>query len=98
MLLELSERGDPVFELPFPIVPEFRHNIRPVAWCMRNELLPVPSFCRKSDHLVVKKNVKIVNNRVNAGTEKCATNVVLRSGITFARGCGRKPAMRAGTY
>jgi len=26
----------------------------------------------------VKKNVKIVDNRVNGGTEKCATNVLLR--------------------
>ncbi len=26
----------------------------------------------------MKKNVKIVDNRVNGGTEKCATNVLLR--------------------
>ena len=27
MLLELGERSDPVFELPFPIVPEFRRAV-----------------------------------------------------------------------
>ena len=31
MLLELGQRRDPIFELPFPIIPEFRRHIRPVS-------------------------------------------------------------------
>src|SRR5439155_21669595 len=54
MFFELSERSDPVFELPFPIVPEFRRNpaiAGPIAWRVRNEqLFPIPFSCRKSDH------------------------------------------------
>src|SRR5712691_1845068 len=53
MLFELSERSDPVFELPFPIVPEFRRNpaiAGPIAWRVRDELFPIPVSCRKSDH------------------------------------------------
>src|SRR6266704_6029273 len=40
MLFELSERSDPVFELPFPVVPELRANITPRTWRMRDELFP----------------------------------------------------------
>src|SRR6266705_6703443 len=53
MLFELSERSDPVFELPFPIVPEFRCNpavAGPVAWRVRDALFPIPFSCRKSNH------------------------------------------------
>ena len=53
VFFELSEGRDPVFELPFPIVPEFRRNpavAGPKARCVRDEFLPVPFFCRKSDH------------------------------------------------
>ena len=31
MLLKLSQRGNPVFELPFPVVPEFRRDRGPIA-------------------------------------------------------------------
>ena len=69
MLLELSERCYPIFELPFPIVPEFRRNIRPVAWRVRSELFPIPFSCRESNHCNFEnEKVKSVNNRVNAGT------------------------------
>jgi len=78
MLLELSEGRDPIFELPFPIVPQFGRDLGPIARHMRDELFPITLFCRKSDHFELRKNVKVVNNRVNAGTEKCATNVLLR--------------------
>src|SRR5438552_7652292 len=80
ILLELSERSNSIFELPFPIVPEFRCDLGPTARRMRDELFSVALFCRKSDHFELRKNVKVVNNRVNGGTEKCATNVLLRDG------------------
>ena len=41
MLLELSERRDPVFELPFPIGPKFRRHIRPITRRVREELFPI---------------------------------------------------------
>ena len=53
MFFELSERGDPVLELPFPIVPEFRRNpavAGPKAGRVRDKLFPIPFSCRKSDH------------------------------------------------
>jgi hypothetical protein len=40
MLVELRQRRNSIFELPFPIVPEFRRDIRPVPWRMRNEGFP----------------------------------------------------------
>src|SRR6266480_4328175 len=72
MFFELSERSDPVFELPFPIVPEFRRNPAvpgPIAWHVRDELFPIPFTWRKSDHCKFenKKNVKVAKYRVNAG-------------------------------
>jgi hypothetical protein len=53
MFFELSEGRDPVFELPFPIVPDFGRNpavAGPKARCVRDEFLPVPFFRFKSDH------------------------------------------------
>ena len=50
MLLELSERGDPIFELPFPIVPEFRRDLRPVARCMRDKRFSILFCSGESDH------------------------------------------------
>src|SRR4029453_12620222 len=53
VFFELSEGRDPVFELPFPIVPEFGRNSAvagPKARCVRDEFLPIPFFRRKSDH------------------------------------------------
>src|SRR5438067_12216332 len=41
---------------------------------------PSPFSAAKVIILSCEKNVKIVNNRVNGGTEKCATNVLLRDG------------------
>ena len=55
MLLELSERRDPVFELPFPIVPEFGRDLGPIARRMRDELFPIALFCRKSDHFELRR-------------------------------------------
>jgi hypothetical protein len=34
MPVELSERCDPVPELPFPIIPEFRRHLRPISRCV----------------------------------------------------------------
>ena len=53
VFFKLSEGRDPVFELPFPIVPELWRNpavAGPKARCVRDEFLPVPFSRRKSDH------------------------------------------------
>ena len=41
ILLELSQRRDPVLELPFPIVPKFGRDLRPVARRIRHKLFPI---------------------------------------------------------
>src|SRR5439155_21584756 len=66
VVFELSERSDPVFELPFPIVPEFRRNpavAGPIAWRVRDELFPSPFSCCKSDHCKFenKKTLRSLN-------------------------------------
>src|SRR6266550_6851897 len=50
MFFQLSERSDPVLELPFPILPEFWRNVIPIAWRVRDELFPIPFFRRKIGH------------------------------------------------
>ena len=55
MLLELGERSDPILQLPFPIVPEFRRHIRPIARRMRDELFSIHFASGKSDHFVLWK-------------------------------------------
>jgi hypothetical protein len=49
MLLELSERSNPILELPFPIVPEFRGDIGPIARRVRDELFSI-ALSSQSDH------------------------------------------------
>ena len=51
MFFELSERRDPVFELPFPIVPELWRHIGPITRRMRDEGFSIPFSSGKSDHL-----------------------------------------------
>jgi len=54
MLLELGERDDPVFELPFPIVPRLGRDpaaAGPITGRVRDELFPVPFSIGKRDHL-----------------------------------------------
>ena len=80
MFLELREIGNSVLELPFPIVPEFRCNIRPIPWRMRNEIFSVPILRGKSVHFIVDEKVKTLKNRVNAGTWPCATHAADRLG------------------
>ena len=41
MLLELSERRDPVLELPFPIIPKFGRDMRPVPGRIRHEFFSI---------------------------------------------------------
>ncbi len=50
VLLELGQRRDPVFELPFPIVPEFRRDPGPIAGCVRDELFSIHFPLGKSEH------------------------------------------------
>src|SRR6266851_5679514 len=57
MLLELSQRVDPVFELPFPIIPEFRRDpaaAGPVTGRVRDELFPIAIPCGKNMHCVLR--------------------------------------------
>ena len=66
MLLELSQRRDPVFELPFPIVPEFRRGAGPVARSKRDELFSILLSLGKSEHFrFVNGKLKGVKERVN---------------------------------
>src|SRR4029450_730250 len=47
VFFQLSQRGDPVLELPFPIVPKFRRDpavAGPIARRVRDELFSVPFF------------------------------------------------------
>src|SRR5437868_9230438 len=55
LLIELSERSNPIFELPFPVVPEFRRDFGPIARRVRNERLSIALFCRKSDHFELRR-------------------------------------------
>src|SRR4051812_43267302 len=75
MGLELRESRNPVFELPFPIVPEFRSRIRPVPRRVRNKGFSVPTLRGKSVHSLMDEKVKTLKYRVNAGTWPCATHV-----------------------
>ena len=50
MLLELGERSDPIFQLPFPIIPEFGRDIGPIARRMRDELFSIHFANGKSNH------------------------------------------------
>jgi hypothetical protein len=65
MFLKVTEANDPVLELPFPIIPEFRRHVRPVTWSVRHEVFSVPTHRGKSIHfwLWAKKlrPVKIVS-------------------------------------
>ena len=53
VLLELGERGDPILELPFPVVPKFRRNVRPIAGRVRDELFSIHFASGKSDHFLL---------------------------------------------
>ena len=76
VLLELGERGDAVFQLPFPIVPELRRNVRPIARRVRDELFSIHFARGKSEHFsFVERKVNGLNNRVNAGTSRCASTI-----------------------
>lgn len=50
VLLELGQGCDPVFELPFPIVPEFRRDPGPIAGRVRDELFSIHFPWGKSEH------------------------------------------------
>jgi hypothetical protein len=50
MFLELRKRGNSVFELPFPIVPQFRGRVWPITRRVRNEGFSVPILRGKSVH------------------------------------------------
>src|SRR5436190_21314858 len=52
MFLELRERGNPVFKLPFPILPEFRRRIWPISGRVRDEVFSVPIPRGKSIHFL----------------------------------------------
>src|SRR2546423_14673733 len=66
MVLELSQRGVPVLELTFPVVPEFRRGAGPIARSKRDELFSILLSLAKSEHFnVVDGKVKVVNKRVN---------------------------------
>ena len=52
MFLELREGGNSVFELPFPIVPEFRSRVWPIPRRVRNEGFSVPILRGKSVHFL----------------------------------------------
>jgi hypothetical protein len=50
MFLELREGGNSIFELPSPIVPEFRSCVWPITRRVRNEGFSVPILRGKSVH------------------------------------------------
>jgi hypothetical protein len=50
MLLELRQGGDAILELPFPVVPEFRRDVREIAGRHSDELFSVLFACGKSKH------------------------------------------------
>ncbi len=50
MSLELLNRRNAIFELPFPIVPELWRDIGPIARRMRDERFPISCCSRESDH------------------------------------------------
>ena len=50
MFLELREGRNSVFELPLPIVPEFRSRVWPIPRRVRNEVFSVPILRGKSVH------------------------------------------------
>src|SRR5262245_41044995 len=56
MLFKVSQARHPILELPFPIVPEFSGDIRPVSWRMRNELFSILTNLMRG-HFVMGKNL-----------------------------------------
>ena len=75
MFLELREGGNSVFELPFPIVPEFRSRVWPIPGACETKAFPSPFSEAKVFIFVVDEKVKTLKYRVNAGTWPCATHV-----------------------
>src|SRR4029453_13417854 len=55
MFFKLSKRGDPVLEMPSPVVPEFLTNFRPIPRRVRDELFSVPFFLGVHFQLWTKK-------------------------------------------
>src|SRR5439155_8183847 len=88
MFFELNERSDPVFELPFPIVPEFRRNVIPAAWRVRDELFPIPVSCRKSDHCKFE-NKKTLRSLNTVSTQALDRALRTRRRPRFLRVIGR---------
>src|SRR5713226_1716058 len=70
--LELRERRDPVLKLPFPVVPKFGRDLRPVARRMRHELFSIA--IPRVFHLSKDGNAKTARISVNARTGKCAAH------------------------
>src|SRR5712691_2095224 len=75
VLFELRQRGDPIFQLPFPVIPEFRWRVRPITRRMRNELFPVLFPFGKSEHFDLGSKVKRARFCVNEGTWWCVEAV-----------------------
>jgi len=44
VLFELSEGCNPVLELPFPVIPDFRSCVWPKTWRVRDKLFSVSFF------------------------------------------------------
>src|SRR5207248_1923641 len=82
MLFEVGERCHPIFQLPFPIVPELHGDpalARPIARRVREELFSIHFARGKSDHfLFCEAKCSCPYNRVNAGTLRCATPTAAR--------------------
>src|SRR4030095_13913386 len=55
VFFQLSQRSDPVLELPFPIVPESLSCLWPIPWRVRDELFSVPFFLGNHFQLWTKK-------------------------------------------
>ena len=89
IFLELGERGDPILELPFPIVPKFRRDpaiAGPIAGRVRDELFPVQFLLIAEVTILVEdENAKTIRNRVNEGTWRCAMHLAVAGSSPTSR-------------
>src|SRR5437588_791214 len=105
MLFELGERCHPIFQLPFPIVPELRGDpavAGPIARRVREELFSIHFTRGKSDHfLFCEAKCSCPYNRVNAGTQRCAPGWFLwgaqAASLHFSAACRKDSDGRAST-
>src|SRR5476649_1214892 len=92
IFFELGERCDSVFELPFPIVPEFRRDFGPMTRRMRDKLFPILFPCGKSDHFMLRTKTLMPLTIVSTPQADQPAAVLFNADQRPHRNLGEEPA------